>query len=244
MTEIGMLRRRIDVSSRGKDCVVAWVEDDFHHFGVTLRHDGKYVTDISARAERAPWTTCAAAALPLRALIGKSLIARASDIGGLINMRLQCTHMFDLTGLALAHAWHGRDHRRYEVRVPDRAHGGATRATLLRDGETVMVWNLAGSTIVGPPAYAGHSLEEGFRAWTEAMAEEEAEQAFVLRRAIMVSGGRGADLDRFDTAADLRKPALCHTFQPDNAALGLRNKGSTRNYADETDMLGALDVVP
>ncbi len=241
----GIFRRLIDISAKCDTAVTAWVEDDFHHFGLTITHNDYIVTDVSAHTERAPWSTCAAAGLPLRVLTGKPLIQRASDVGRYIDMRLQCTHLFDLAGLALAHASHRRTHRRYEAVVRDVPRHGAAQALLSRDGEVALAWHVSDATISDPPSHAGRSLSRGFRAWTETMPEEEAEQAFVLRRAIMVAGGRKVDLDRFDNAADTGMPPVCHTYQPENLPSAMRNKGSTRNFeGGAADMLTALKVKP
>jgi hypothetical protein len=235
----GALRRLISLRGEPDGAAVGWIEDDFHHFGVTIVHDGQRVTDVSAASPRAPWSSCPGAALPLRALIGKPLIARASDIGQLIDMRVQCTHMFDLAGLALAHAYHGRERRSYEAVVPDRRLLSRTgrsfryeqgRCTLLRDDEIAMEWDVVEPEIVGPPRYAGHSLNRGFRAWTESLPEDEAEQAFVLRRAIMVAAGRTMDLDYFETAEGMSMDGACYTYSLPDAAKVRRNKGSSRNY--------------
>ncbi len=117
----GRYRRLIDLRRQDDRTAVGWMEDDFHHFGVTVVHDGGVVVDVRAMAVRYPWTTCPGATEPLKALVGKPLVSRSSDIGGLIDMRVQCTHLFDLAGLVLAHAARGGDHRRYEVTVLDRA---------------------------------------------------------------------------------------------------------------------------
>jgi len=80
-------RRLIDLHCTDDATVTAWLEDDFHHFGVTVIHDGKAIVDIHAAAPRYPWTTCPGALHELRALIGKPLVRRASDIGRLLQMR-------------------------------------------------------------------------------------------------------------------------------------------------------------
>jgi hypothetical protein len=236
----GRLRRLIELRADA-DSVIGWLEDDFHHFGVTLHHRDGRIADVSAVAIRAPWTTCAGAAIPLRALIGQPLVERASDIGRLIDMRLQCTHIFDLAGLAIAHAWHRRLARRYEAVVPDR--GGVAQktenprktdvveATLTCDGALVQAWRIDEERIVGPENLAGRPLNRGFRAWTEALPVDEAEFAFVLRRAIFVSGGRGVDLDVLGTADETGLPFVCHSLQPAQRLQALRNHGNTHDYA-------------
>lgn len=251
----GCLRRVIDLQRWDARTVVGWIEDDFHHFGVTVEHDGSRVTGVHMAAPRTPWATCAGAAEPLRALIGKPLVRRASDIGGLIDMRLQCTHVFDLTGLVLVHAAHGRDHRRYEVLVTDRdvlpgaepatETLGPGRAALHQDGDCVMWWDVAYGHISAPAAFAGQSLQQGFRAWTEGMPEQESEYATILRRALLVAGGRLLDHDDYETAADMQQPPLCHSFQPQWRDVAWRNKGNVRNYQDSAaDMLSELGTRP
>jgi hypothetical protein len=243
----GIYRRLIDLQCHDARTVTAWMEDDYHHFGVTVVHDGQTVLDIHAAAPRYPWSTCPGAADALRALIGKPLISRASDIGLLIDMRTQCTHMFDLTGLALAHAAQRREHRRYEVSMPDRAFSGSpatgvvfgpTTVTLKQDGQCVMQWGLDGQFITAPPDSAGQSLQKGFREWTEAMPEQEAEYATILRRAIMVGSGRLIDLSHIETADQLGNPAVCYTFQPERRKIALHEADSIRDHtAGSQEML-------
>jgi hypothetical protein len=240
----GRGHRQIDLQRHDARTVVGWLEDDFHHFGVTLSHDAHgIVTDVHMSSPRTPWSTCGGASEPLKALIGKPLISRSTDVGTLIEMRLQCTHVYDLAGLALAHAFSGRDHRRYHVIAEDRdliphegqrtlANFGPGRVELHRDGELVMWWQIEGDGIIAPPAAAGQSLQQGFRQWTEAMPEEEAEYATIMRRAILVFGGRSMNHDDFINAAAMQQPALCHSFQPEQADRAWRHFGNNRNYED------------
>jgi hypothetical protein len=53
---------------------------------------------------------------------------------------------------------------------------------------------------------------------------------YVLRRAILVSGGVGVDLDQFDHAGQLMKRMVggCYVFQPIRAEQALRVRGSSR----------------
>ena len=220
----GQAHRAIDIHAPSADRVIAWLEDDFHHFGVRIVHDGELVTSVCMETPRHPYTTCASSGGPLRALVGAPLVQRASDIGRWIDMRQQCTHVFDLAGLALAHASAERTHRRYQTRVDDRrvvelsASGrrslGAGRAVLLQDGAEVLAWDIDRQAITGPADWAGQSLNKGFRARTETLDVELAEHATILRRAIMVAGGRSADRDAALLPRENNKPAVCHTYQP------------------------------
>lgn len=250
----GCLRRLIDLRHESPALVVAWIEDDFHHFGVSLEHDGERITDVRMAAPRTPWITCPGAAEPLRELIGKPLSRRASDIGRLLNMREQCTHVFDLAGLAMAHAAQQRPHRRYQAIIQDRkvlgwnGHRpllGPTSARLLCNDQEVMFWDIAQGHITAPPIYAGQALDEGFRAWTERMAEEPAEFATILRRAQLVAGGRTIDHDQYESAGSYVQTALCYSFQPQRSLQAKRNPGSTWNYAKSSDgMLIKVHEIP
>jgi hypothetical protein len=250
----GRLRRLIVLRHVKPGQVTGWLEDDFHHFGVTIEHDGVRITSVRMAAPRTPWTTCPGAQTPLQALVGSPLISRASDIGTLIDMRLQCTHVHDLAGLTLAHIERGECERRYEITVEDRdvyawngihPSMGPTRARVLRDGEEVMYWEVDNGCITGPESFAGQTLERGFRQWTESLPAEAAEQANLLRRAILVAGGRTIDHDHFHNAAEFGQPALCYSFQPERSHEALRSRGTTRNYsASAADMLINVREIP
>lgn len=239
----GRLRRLIVLRHTAPGQVTGWLEDDFHHFGVTIEHDGRVITAVRMAAPRTPWSTCPGAVQPLQQLVGNPLIARASDIGALIDMRQQCTHVHDLAGLTLAHVKRVQVERRYEAQVDDRQvmgwdglhpRLGPTQVRLLRDNQIVMGWAVDQDTITNPP-WQGQTLGRGFRQWTESLDEETAEQANILRRAILVAGGRTLDHDRFHDAAEYGQPPLCYSFQPERSAQALRCQGSTRDYAEGSE---------
>ncbi len=243
----GCLRRRIDVRRTPSGAIVAWLEDDFHHLGLTLDHDGERVTDIRVASERLPFTTCPLAAANLKNLVGQPLSPRSTDIGAMLKMREQCTHMFDLAGLAMAQAAAGRHHRQYEAIVADREivawEEGARRllgpgeAWLLCDNIEILRWQIDKRAIVGPAEWAGQALGKGFRGRTEAMPVEQAEAASVLRRAIMVASGRSLDPDTVPTAAGRWQGGVCYTFLAENRENGLRNFGNALNYQDGGDRM-------
>lgn len=249
----GPFRRAIALRRKCSTVSFGWLEDDFHHFGVRITHTGNVITHVHAVTRRAPWSTCPAAEVALRDMEAQELRERASDIGRMIDMRRQCTHMFDLAGLVMAFAWRGDHARDYLAEVPVRPLAyrdglpfniGFATATLLRDGISSLTWHIEGSRIVETGGEPGPSLNRGFREWTEKMPVAEAEQAFVLRRAVMVAAGRGMDLDRFDTASQAPLPPVCHTFRGDLETTR-RWKGSTLDYGnDMSDLLSMPDIVP
>jgi hypothetical protein len=234
---------------------VGWLEDDFHHFGVTIEQAGGVITDVRVMAPRAPFTTCPAAALGLKGMIGHRLAARSTEVGRMVKMRQQCTHMFDLAGLVMAHLAARRDHRRYEAIVEDRDiiawEGGHRRlqgkgeARLLRDGIETLFWEIDRRMITGPGDWTGQALVEGFRERTEAMDLEAAEDATVLRRAVMVAAGRSLDPDLYPTARDRGQSGVCYTFLEENRDMGKRVFGSTLNYEQSDEgMLSHLSQRP
>jgi hypothetical protein len=247
----GIFRRQIDLRAWDGHTVVGWLEDEFHHFGVTLIHDGGHIRDVRVATPRHPWSTCAGAGVPLRALIGQPLTGRCADAGALVDMRYNCTHLLDLASLAAAHAWSGRVQRRYHGTVQplsdvvDGAARGALRATLRRDGREVLGWDLLGYAITAPATMAGRGILHGFREWTDSLDPADAEDALVLRRVAFVSFGRRVNIQRVAVAADLGQGPVCHTFQPERSASAVRMPGAPRRYDATADaMLEHIDRQP
>ncbi|MDY0012578.1 MAG: DUF2889 domain-containing protein [Rhodocyclaceae bacterium] len=249
----GTYRRLIDLKAWDPRTVVGWLEDDYHHFGITLVHDGARITDLRVAEPRYPWTACPGAAEPLKSLIGKPLFGRCADVGQYIDMRLQCTHLFDLAGLLAAHAYHQRDHHRYHAvvsrvdTVEPAAPKGWVRGSLSRDGATSLAWDveLDSGAILQPAEAAGKSIDRGFREWIEGMDEARAEQAFVLRRAIFVSRGRKITLTEPHVANDMGMPPVCHNHQPGQRMASVRILESIRRFnAGPAGMLALVDTKP
>lgn len=247
----GCFRRLIDLRAWDENTVVGWLEDNYHHFGVTLTHDGQIVTGVSIAARRYPWKTCPAAAEPFRNLIGKPLLTRCTDIGEQINMRMQCTHIFDLAGLLSVHAFHRRSHHRYHATVhnirDDESRAGWLLATLMRDEQVVLSWQLHKDAIMAPKEHAGNSIVKGFRAWTETLDESAAEHASVLRRVVSITPDRpfSERMEVIPVGATI--PALCHSFQAENIGNAKRDgdASATRLFeAGPEGMLAYVDTKP
>jgi hypothetical protein len=236
----GRYRRRIRLTaSPTSGSVIAELEDDFHHFRVTVAHDGARVTGVGGAGVRFPWSTCPAAAAQLEPLVGMALSIRSTAVGDVVSARDNCTHMFDLAGLAVAHAARGGGRRQYDVVVSDPV-DGRRRATLDHDGERLLSWLVDRNTILEPLPFAGQALRGGFLAWAEAALEPDtAEAAIVLRRACHIAHGRVQDLDVYDDAAPLLPimSGACFTFQPERAPRALRMKGTIRDFTDAPERL-------
>jgi hypothetical protein len=235
----GPFRRRIRMVTTEPGAVEAALEDDFHHFVVTLRHDDERVLEVAGRAVRWPWSSCADAVVPLRQLEGMTLSAHCTAVGGSADPRANCTHLFDLAGLAVAHAARGTTRRQYDAEIP-RPVEGRSRVRLWRDGMPVLEWHLVNGAVVDAPPYSEVPWNGGFMRWADSTLEPDAaEAAIVLRRACTIGSGRGMDLDVYDQAGDLAPimSGVCFTMQPERIHVALRIKGSVRDFADEPQAL-------
>ena len=251
--ELACTRRKIFLTNRAPGVTVGWLEDDSHHFGVTVVHENGVVREVRGAAPRYPWLTCAQAPGALRELEGKPLIRRVSDFGGLVTMRQQCTHLFELTALVCVHAAKARDDILYAATVTTDLSAAAVErpedlpsvAWLTRNGEEVLRWEVRRGEITTPERFAGRGLLHGFRAWTEALSEDDAEIALILRRGWWLRAGWWTDLDQWDDAEAFTQQAACFSFQPQRRPLALRQKGSRRRYATDDDaMLALRDQTP
>jgi hypothetical protein len=235
----GPYRRRIRMVAIAPDRVDAELEDDFHHFGLLLRHQAGRVRSVEGRAVRAPWTTCPAAVGPLHAVEGMELSVRCTAVAAQADPRANCTHLFDLAGLAIAHAARGIERRQYDVEIP-RPEEGRSRVRLWRDGELVLDWQLVDGRVVDEPPYSEVPWGGGFLKWADSTLDPDtAEAAIVLRRACTIGSGRGMDLDALDRADELQEIMLgiCYTMNEEHIHGALRNKGTVRDFADRPDAL-------
>ncbi len=222
-----LFRRRIDIVSNGTPEhgeTRSVLEDDFHHFRVAVAYRDGIVSNVSGSALRNPYSVCPAAGAELVSLHGMALNPVANSVTRQTNARLQCTHMLDLAGLAVAAAARHIARRTYEVEVP-RRNGDATSGLLLRDGVRLLEWQITGETIMAPPAFAGIHLKEGLARWAlNNLSEDQAEAALILRRCLIISRGRERNLDLVATASPTGN---CFAQQPQRAQLAIRIVGST-----------------
>lgn len=235
----GVYRRRIDLRRTGVGRVVGELEDDFHHFAIAVDHDTDAVTAVSAEGIRHPWDVCAEADRPIQAIVGVRLRDEATVLGAL-DARANCTHLFDLAGLTVAHAARTVDERRFEAEVTDPDDGGARRARLWIDDTAVLDWQLHKREVIGPDRWTGIPLWRGFMKWAlDRLDPPTAEAAIVLRRAIDISRGRMQDLDEYRTNAELADVmnGVCHAYTPTNRVRGIRVRGSARDFTDRPELL-------
>jgi hypothetical protein len=239
----GPYRRRIRMVTTAPGVVEGGLEDDFHHFEVTVHHEGGVVTRVDANPRRWPWTACPDAGGQLRALEGIRLSPRCTAVARVADPRWNCTHQFDLAGLCVAHAGRGDAHRQYDVEVGPVV-DGVTHPTLWRDGELLLTWTLVWEgferRLVDSPPFDTAPWRGGFIRWADEQFDPiEAEAAIVLRRGCEIAMGRGMDLEAYDTAADLGpySAGVCYAQQPTISPVAVRTKGTIRDFARHAEAL-------
>jgi Protein of unknown function (DUF2889) len=237
-------RRRIRIVTLEPGLVESDLQDDFHHFVVTLRHDGETVLSMDARSERWPWSTCPAAAIPLRELAGMPLTRRFTAAGAWTDPKQNCTHQFDAACHAITHAAWGRAERVYDLEIPRRdPTSGASHCRSWVDGEPSLEWEISWEGIVDArPPFDAAPWKGGFMRWADAtLPEDDAERAITLRRACDIGMGRGMDLDGIPVASQLPvlMSGVCHSMQPGIVEVALRHVGSIRDFANDPDLLDA-----
>lgn len=225
----GCFRRAIRLDAR-EGLVRGEVEDDFHHFAVTIRHDAARVTGAEGQAVRYPWSHCPLAAGALPALVGLQITTDPTAVYRQLDPLGQCTHMFELAGLAVTQAARGIGQRRYDVAVGPLA-GERTEAVLLLDGAEAERWVLQDGAVIAPAARHGLRPANLRTAGLAGLPHAEAETLLILRRAIWLAAARGMDVDRFATAADFSRRTACFVFRPGVAEHAQRRYGSVRDFS-------------
>jgi hypothetical protein len=220
-------RRLIDiVPEPGR--VVADMQDFCHHFRVVIDHADGVVTRAEGIGVRVPWTTCPLGAAGVAALAGTALGPMAPPPALTDDRTGQCTHMIDLAAVAIAHATGDPVH--YDVLVTPSL-GPQRTATLRRNGEVVLEWQLQRDEVASPGPLQGMQLRgRELRDWVESRTDpDEHELAAVMRRACQIAPSRAIDLDDYQVAAQIGLiDSSCHTLQPSVAPTARRVKGSSR----------------
>lgn len=234
-------RRRVLIVPRTGHVDVE-MEDDCHHFGVSISHDGNKVLAVETDAERFPWTTCPAAGKFLSARMKGVALDEAATVE---DQRQHCTHMYDLFVMGAAHA-HNTSPTRYEVCVDDPDESGAKLAVIYRDDREILRWQVRSEAASPRPAPDGQASPPGgnyrqLEVWSKGLEPELQEAGRVLRRGVMVSGGRHFDPNEISDAGDMlhMMEGACFTFQKERASDGKRMRGTLRDFAKEPQrMLG------
>ena len=237
----GLYRRRIRLT-RQTHAVLGELEDDCHGFKVTLQHDGRVVTAVSGEALRVPLTSCPGALTPLQALVGIALDEPPLSIAAQVKPRNNCTHWYDLSLLALAHAGQREPVRVYDVEVVDQPpDGSAARAEVFLNGESILRWQLNGTAVVEPQEFAGRPVMKGFAAWaTEAFDGVQREAAFVLSKGVFVAFSRIFDMSDIGGQPALDHTNMlgaCYSYSPGVVDTALRQHDTVRDFSATPEQL-------
>lgn len=252
MSEKKRLRRRILIVA-GDGWVRADVEDNQHRFGITVRHDGRQVLAVEADPAhmRHPWSQCPGATGKLPRLIGMNLAPHPQAAYQHTASAEQCTHMFDMASLAIAHGARGTARRLYDVEVQadnfraergDRGFilHGQRRLRLLRDGELVLDWPMEGDVITAGPC-DGQNVRSMMR-WVEASVSglDEIEAITIARRTLIVSTSLLFDLDNIPSDVTQRmssRTGACYAYQPGVMEHLTRAQGNSRDFSERPEAL-------
>jgi len=240
----GIFRRRVVLISQEMS-VRAGVEDAYHSFRLTLKHDRHAVVALDAQALRVPLSTCPAATIALSRLVGTPLDASLSSLRREHSPRSHCTHLYDLASLALAHALR-QGRRQYDVEIPDEYPGAAWSRVLLNDVE-VHRWQTYRNTIQAPDTLRGHPLLRGFNEWAQrAFTGDALEAARAFQQGYFVSRARpwGIEADAGQSVAHhAAMRGACFSYAPEVMATAIRLAGTTRDTTDAGTPLLA-DLMP
>lgn len=208
------------------------MEDDHHHFGVSIFHDGEIITKVEPRTIRYPWTSCFdAGVLLVKRMEGMSL----SKAAAAEDQRQHCTHLFDLFIVGLSH-YRDSAPSEYQITVRDDI-GGVKKAEIRYDDALLLQWNLTDAAM-GDDGITGDF--NAFNKWTRTLPDHLEEAGRMFRRGVLVSRGRGMEFrNGFSILEEVpNMTGACYSFQPENAENAIAIGGTTRDFsANPQDLL-------
>ena len=238
----GVFRRRIRLRREGDNrngFVHGALEDCNHGFQSTVTYKDGNITEIKPQFMRIPFTTCDGAYKPLQNLINTSVAATPAELLIIAPPLSNCTHLHDLTLLAIAHTQRKENIVQYDVEVTDAVQGVSDLRVWrsINEGEKKLMhhWQSANYAITSPPVFKDKPLFMGFSRWAnEAFKDIENEAAFVLQKGNLVSIGRMLNVDAMEgsRAKDENDRVACFTYSPENAANAFRIGKTVRDFTD------------
>ena len=236
----GIFRRRILVYKPKTYLVTAELEDTNHGFRVHLEHDGETITDIKAEMLRFPFTTCPDAPAALQAFVGCKLATNAASLRPIAKPQKNCTHLYDLATLAMAHTARDESKRVYDIAVNDEV-DGVTSASISCNGTEVHHWHIAKHKLLVPETLAGMPLMSGFYRWvTRSFSGNAFEAADMLQRGYFVAQTR-----RYDYKNSVGRPAksdhisedACHSYNANVVDKAFLVEDVIRDFTDTPELL-------
>ncbi|HLY56158.1 MAG TPA: hypothetical protein VKS60_11410 [Stellaceae bacterium] len=228
----GAYRRRIRLTADA-GTVAAQLDDNYHALWSQVDHEGGVIRRVEGGFSRAPTTGCGSAGEELRAFIGRGIDLTLPELSRAVDPRCHCTHMLDLTVLAIREAARGEGRRRYEIVVPDAVDGRVT-VDLLIDDRRVVSWQVHAGMVVAPAEVAGRKLLRGFLTWAFAHLDGEAlEQAVIIQKGYFVSQARRNIID--DRPRPLTefpdREGVCHAYSQPRFGWAIQEAGNSRDFS-------------
>lgn len=236
----GAFRRRIRLSHSNQS-ISAELEDCNHGFRLNIQYRDHSISTIDVETVRYPLNTCPGAAEPLQKLIGCRLDANIDELKAASQPRSNCTHLYDLALLAMAHGQRPEGIRVYDVEVPDSL--GADQAmTVYRDGQLVHHWLTDQQHIVEPAELLGKPIMKGFSQWSQQQFDnkDQLEAAQVLQRGFFVARARRVELNNrggHPAIKDSMMAGACYSYSPEVIEQGIRLPGTVRDFSDCPEQL-------
>ncbi len=245
----GIFRRRIRLTSLpGK--VVGELEDTMHGFRSTISHDGSTVLSVTGEAIRYPVDACPGAVEPLQELVGLPLTLSAEDINKQGKPFSNCTHLYDLSILAIAHANYNSSNnshlnnvnnvRQYDVAVTDEVETGS-KAEVWLDGELIHGWQAEMFQVTEPESLKGNTLFKGFSIWAKSQfSDMELEAAHVLQKGYFVAQARRYDMKSVAGQSLLNGHSqrnVCYASSDGVAETAVRLGSNERDFTDSAEQL-------
>lgn len=243
----GVFRRRIRLTRQGDHSsgyVHGALEDCNHGFQTTVLYQNGFVTEIKPEFMRIPFTTCNGAWLPLNNLVGTSVSASPVELLTTAPPLSNCTHLHDLTLLAIAHTQRDDVIVQYDVEVTDAIKGVSDlrvwRTTNDDQRNLLHHWQSLNYAVSSPDSLKNKPLFMGFSRWAnEQFCGIENEAAFVLQKGNLVSIGRMLDVEAMtgSRAVDENDRTSCFTYSPDNASRAIRIGNTVRDFTHSEEQL-------
>ena len=232
----GAYRRRIRLE-QGTGCVHGALEDTNHGFTVTVQHDGEHVTAIHATAMRVPYTSCPGAVEPIKGYVGTAIRASLRDLNFHMPPSSNCTHLLDLTVMAIRHAASEQPVRQWDVTVTDQTAGCDSVCTVQRDGVEIFRWTARDLQLTTPAEFAGKPFYLGFGKWaSKHFPPDLLEAAFILQKGYFVSLARHFDMEQMAGEPALASQegmgGACYTYSAPAIEHGVRTAGTQRDFSD------------
>lgn len=233
----GVFHRKLRFSHGNDDkgqFVFAELEDCNHGFCIKLYHQDSLITAIEPEAKRIPLSTCAGAAEPLKALVGKSVQDSSKRLHETMNPQGNCTHWLDLSIWAMSYAASvDKSLKVYHIQIPDELESGTACKLYLND-ELLLDWIVKDWVIQSPEIYHGKPFYKGFASWAnDIKKKEQREAAFILQKGYFVSRARLYDIEALaGEKADNHSMMIgaCYSYSAPRVHVAERTSGTVRDF--------------